>query len=254
MIEPVANAPAATATASGERLLIVADYHAGIEQGLRHEGVELADGAPMRRQRLQGLIAETKPDRLVILGDLMQTIGSPTRPERRELAALFGAISIPTTLVKGNHDGDIEPILTDIAEQQGLEITVTDAGGIRMGTVGFTHGHTWPSPDVLGATVVCIGHEHPVVRLTDEVGGTRIERVWLRGPLAAEPFIAEGIIEPVESVDASLVVFPAFNNRSGGTWVNRPDQSFLSPFLPAALPDGEAYLPDGTRLGPYRDI
>lgn len=251
MIEPVPNAPAATVTASGERLLIVADYHAGIEQGLRREGVELDDGAPVRRQRLVGLVAETRADRLVILGDLVQTIGTPTTVERRELAALFGALSVPTTLVKGNHDGDIEPVLAEIAEQSGVDITVTDATGTRMGAVGLTHGHTWPSPDVLGATVVCVGHEHPVVRLTDEVGGTRIERVWLRGPLAAEPFIAEGI---VESVEASIVVFPAFNNRSGGTWVNRPDQSFLSPFLPAALPDGEAYLLDGTRLGPYRDI
>jgi hypothetical protein len=35
--------------------------------------------------------------------------------------------------------------------------------------------------------------------------------------------------------------------------VNVPGQGFLSPFLPEALLDGaaEAYLLDGTRLGPY---
>lgn len=58
---------------------------------------------------------------------------------------------------------------------------------------------------------------------------------------------------PGPSSDANLVVFPAFNDRSGGTQVNT-DNPFISPFLPAALADGEAYLLDGTRLGAYRDI
>jgi len=52
------------------------------------------------------------------------------------------------------------------------------------------------------------------------------------------------------------VVFPAFNGRSGGTWVNVEGQGFLAPFLPAALVGDrtDAYLLDGTRLGPYRSV
>ncbi|MFC6864921.1 metallophosphoesterase [Halomicroarcula sp. GCM10025817] len=243
-VEPLPGVPAATVEAGGERLLVVADYHAGIEAGLRYEGVELASAAEDRRRRLTDLVDRAAPDRVVVLGDLGHAIGDPFAEERAELAALFDALAVPVTLVKGNHDGDLE----DVLESIGAGVTMTPAHGIRLGDVGFVHGHTWPSPDVLAADVVCVGHEHPVVRLQDEVGGVRKERAWLRGSLDRDPFDA-----PV-GADADLVVFPAFNDRSGGTWVNVEGQDFLAPFLPAALDGGEAFLLDGTRLGPYRRV
>jgi metallophosphoesterase superfamily enzyme len=55
-------------------------------------------------------------------------------------------------------------------------------------------------------------------------------------------------------VGGELVVFPAFNDLSGGTWVNVTDREFLSPFLPEGLDEGQAYLLDGTRLGKYRCV
>ena len=243
-VEPLPGVPAATVEADGERLLVVADYHAGIEAGLRYEGVELESAAEDRRRRLTGLVDRTAPDRVVVLGDLGHAIGDPFAEERAELGALFDALAVPVTLVKGNHDGDLEGVLDAI----GADVTMTPAHGVRLGDVGFVHGHTWPSPDVLAADVVCVGHEHPVVRLEDEVGGVRKERAWLRGSLGQGPFDA-----PVEA-DADLVVFPAFNDRSGGTWVNVEGQDFLAPFLPAALDGAEAFLLDGTRLGPYQRV
>ena len=248
-VEPVPDAPAAVADLGDERALVVADYHAGIEQTLQRDGVELDDRADGRRRRLLGLLAETSPDRLVVLGDLLSSIGEPQGPERAELAALLEAVSVPTTLVKGNHDGDIDRALADLGLED--EVTVTDSSGTRLGPVGFAHGHTWPDADVLGADTVCIGHEHPLVRLTDEVGGGRLERAWLRGSLDPTPFAEH---EPGGESAADLVVFPAFNNRSGGTRVNDPDRGFLSPFLPTGLSGGQAYLLDGTRLGPYEQV
>jgi putative SbcD/Mre11-related phosphoesterase len=249
-VEPVPDAPAATVSLGTERALVVADYHAGIEHTLRRDGVELADGAERRRRRLLGLVAETDPDRLVVLGDLVSSIGEPGKAEREELSVLLDALSVPTTLVKGNHDGDIEATLADIGTDL---VTVTPPSGVRLGPVGFAHGHTWPDADVLAGETVCIGHEHPLVRLTDGVGGSRLERTWVRGALDPAPFERRDGT-PDGAVDATLVVFPAFNNRSGGTQVNVAPAEFLSPFLPSALAGGEAYLLDGTRLGPYRDI
>jgi metallophosphoesterase superfamily enzyme len=49
-------------------------------------------------------------------------------------------------------------------------------------------------------------------------------------------------------------VFPAFNDLTGGTWINVEGQEFLSPFLPDGLADGQAYLLDGTRLGAYEHV
>jgi putative SbcD/Mre11-related phosphoesterase len=247
-VEPVPNAPAATVEADGERLLLVADYHAGLETVLRREGVEIEPGGEGRRDRLLGLIAQTHPDRLLVLGDLVHAIGDPWDAERTELEALFDALDIPVTLVKGNHDGDIEAFLDSLTH----DVRVTDSAGVRVGDVGFAHGHTWPARHVLDADLVCIGHEHPVVRLEDTVGGHRKERVWLRGRLGADAFDSEYDDPP--AIDGELVVCPAFNDLSGGTWVNVEGQTFLSPFLPDGLVDGDAYLLDGTRLGAYRSV
>lgn len=258
-VEPVAGEPAAVADLDGERALVVADYHAGYEAALRAEGVELRNRGDDRREHLLSLMDGTDPDRVVFLGDLAHWIGRPEWGERDELEALVAAVTerVPALLVKGNHDGELEDV---------LDLPVTDSRGARIGDVGFVHGHTWPSAEVLGADVVCVGHEHPTVRLEDAVGGRRIERAWLRGRLVGEAFAehldgrgaADGGADDSETfadaIDGELVVFPAFNELVGGTWINVDGQDFLAPFLPEGLEDGEAFLLDGTRLGDYRTI
>ncbi|SFB75658.1 putative phosphoesterase [Halobiforma haloterrestris] len=294
-VEPVPGEPAATATVTvddsdgdaaeprRERLLLVADYHAGYEAALRYErGVDVPSRAAERRERLQALIARTDPDRLVVLGDLMHSIGDPGGAERGELEVLFESLpsTLEVTVVKGNHDGAIETWLVDDGPEGGRSlsrpddpdddlppVSVVPGEGVAIGGLGVCHGHTWPARELLdsGVDAICLGHEHPCVRLEDEVGGSRVERTWLRGRADPTPFRehekygdGEGEREPAPwlSSDADadppqVIVLPAFNDLVGGTWVNLPDQSFLSPFLPAGLADGEAYLLDGTRLGPY---
>ncbi len=247
-VEPIPDEPAAIAETDGSRLLVVADYHAGIETGLRGEGLEVASRADRRRQTVETLLDRTEVDRMVLLGDVGNAIGTPSSDEREELRALFDALAgrIETTVVKGNHDGALGDLLDEYTG-----VTVTPGHGIRIGSVGFAHGHTWPSPDVLSAETLCVGHEHPRVRLEDEVGGSRRERAWLRATVDPAPFREFHGETPVPD---ELVVFPAFNDLSGGTWVNVDGQEFLSPFLPAAFEDAQAYLLDGTRLGTYRTV
>lgn len=244
-VDPVADAPAAVADTGEDRALVVADYHAGVEAALRREGIQLDSRADERRERLLALLDRTAPDRLVFLGDLVHSIGEAVGAERREVEELLEAVCerVPVDLVKGNHDGVIEDV---------VEVPVSPTDGLVIGDVGFVHGHTWPARAVLEASVVCVGHEHPAVRLEDAVGGRRLERVWLRGRLAPAPFMDRYDDPP--AIDGDLVVFPAFNDLVGATWVNLPDQDFLAPFLPEALAAGEAYLLDGTRLGAYDRI
>ncbi|WP_436346907.1 metallophosphoesterase [Natronorubrum sp. FCH18a] len=271
-VEPVPGEPAAVATVGTERALLVADYHAGYEAGLRYErGVDVPSKAPERRERLLAVLDESDPNRLVVLGDLMHSIGDPGGAERGELEVLFEAFpsTLSVTVVKGNHDGGIEGWLTPESPRDtaALEfdtdaVTVVPGNGIALGdrAVGVCHGHTWPAPAVLECDVLCLGHEHPCVRLEDEVGGSRVERAWLRGRLDPTAFRerpeyeALSWLESATAAPPRVVVAPAFNDLVGGTWVNLPNQSFLSPFLPDGLADGEAYLLDGTRLGPYRSV
>lgn len=247
MLEPVAGEPAAVARVP-EPALVVADYHAGIEEGLREDGVELRSHAADRRESLLRLLVETEAERVVILGDLGHGIGEPHGVERGELEELFATLTerVTVTVTKGNHDGGIESVAGAFDD-----VAVADGPGVRLGDVGFCHGHTWPDPEVLEAPLVCTAHEHPQVRLEDEVGGTRVERVWLRGNLDSTGFPAD--VYDRERFGERLVVTPAFNPLVGGTYVNEAD-GFLSPFLPDGLADGEAYLLDGTRLGDYRRV
>jgi hypothetical protein len=251
LVEPIPGEPAAVVETDGRRFVALADFHAGIEAGLRVErGVNLESRAPERRERVLDLVASEGADAVVVVGDFMHSIGGPGGAERGEVEVLLEALGVPVTVVKGNHDGE----LADWAD-----VTVTDPGGVRIGDVGFAHGHTWPNADVLDADVVCVGHEHPQVRLTDEVGGSRVERAWLRGGRDPTPFADHVAVDDADGdhaglrADGELVVFPAFNELCGGTWVN-VGGDFLSPFLPDALVDGEAYLLDGTRLGAYDRI
>jgi len=265
-VEPVVGEPAAVADLGGERALLVADVHAGIEVGLRYErGVELDDRADERRERVCDLLAETGADRLVVLGDLAHRIAAPEGEEREELETLIRAVTdrVPMTLVEGNHDAGVADAFAadlDVIGPAGGVVggrTPDEAGGGERseGGVGVLHGHTWPDPPLLDADVVCMGHEHPQVRLEDSVGGSRVEREWLRGRLDPAALVEdEGRSATADGDPPELVVFPAFNERSGGTWVNVDGQSFLAPFLPDALPAGDAYLLDGTRLGDFRRI
>ncbi|QSG01935.1 metallophosphoesterase [Natranaeroarchaeum sulfidigenes] len=243
-VEPLPGEPAAVADIDGEPALVLADVHAGIESALRAErGLSLDSRAETRRDRIERLLVGTDATRLIVLGDLMHSIGGPGGAERGEIEVLLESLpAVDVTLVKGNHDGEIESWIEGV--------TVTEGGGVRLGAVGFAHGHTWPDPDVLAADIVCVAHEHPQVRLEDEVGGSRAERVWLRGELNRGVF-EDRYDAPVAA--SELIVVPAFNDLVGGTWVNTNDE-FLAPFLPDALVDGQAYLLDGTRLGSFREI
>lgn len=243
-IEPIDGHAAAVADGPSGPILVVADYHAGIERTFRRDGVEIDSRADARREELLGLLDDVDPVRVLFLGDLGHHIGQPDGAELEELLDLEHHLrDREVTLVPGNHDG----LLGDA-----LEFAVADGAGIKIGDLGFVHGHTWPDPAILDVSVLAIGHEHPCVRLEDDVGGSRIERVWLRGEADPTPF--ETHHETDLGGPDDIVVFPAFNELAGGTWVNVAGQNFLSPFLPAAAPSAQAYLLDGPRLGQYEKI
>lgn len=242
-VNPIPNTPAATVSLADEQALVIADYHAGIETAFRYEGLEIESRKEDRRNSVISLIRQVDADRVIFLGDLAHWIGEPYGAELDELQGLLEAVTelVPATLIKGNHDGKIE---------DAIDIPVSSSDGLVIDGVGFVHGHTNPSEEVVSAEVVCSGHEHVTASIADSVGGRRIERAWLRGSLKPDGF---SHVDPTE-ISGKLIVFPAFNELVGGTWVNTEHQEFLAPFLPDGLADGELYLLDGTRLGNYCSI
>lgn len=253
-IQPVQGEPAALVTTPTARLVVVADIHAGIESALRYErGVELPSAATSRRRRLLGYCLDTDPDRVVLLGDIGHSIAAPRGAESAELVTLLTVLASrwPVTVTPGNHDGDLSAWLADspaIDPEVRSAITVSAPDGTVIDGVGFLHGHTWPHPSVVAQPLICAAHEHPAIRLFDSVGGSVRSRAWLRATVERTALTDDGDIDGT----TRLVIFPAFNDRSGSTWLSDDTSEFLSPYLPAVLQQGEvrAYLLDGTDVGP----
>jgi len=158
---------------SGESALLVADYHAGYEAGLRYErGVDVPSRAPGRRERLLALLERTDPDRLVVLGDLMHSIGDRAGPN----AANSRCCRSP-----------LQPISRSPSSRE--TTTVESKPGSRTATISGRRS-PWSrrrNRSAISASVTAhlalperssrarwsVGHEHPCVRLEDEVGGSR---------------------------------------------------------------------------------
>ena len=220
--------------------VVVGDLHVGLESDLRQKGVHLPSQTERMRERLLRLLTDTGAARLLVIGDLKHRIPYSTRQEVRELPWLFHGFPARVELVPGNHDVDLEGLLS---------VEEHPAEGIRVGDVGLLHGHTWPAPEVMEARTVVTCHNHPAVALVDELGHRHKEPCWMRArfaPAARERW-------PALPDDAELVVMPAFNELTGGTALNAPEgERLLGPLFANGLVDvdeARLWTVDGVELG-----
>jgi metallophosphoesterase superfamily enzyme len=207
-----------------------------------------------RLDRLLSCIRATSPDLLILLGDVKHNLPVTSRQEYRELPGFLAEVrkEVPLRVVPGNHD-------TGIARFLGDEELLGPAGAVIDGT-GYLHGHTLPSPSLLGRLIIT-GHHHPLVSVRDEVGLALRAPAYLvaaldggalrgrpRGRRAgSSPAGAEAGTGP--GTTRALFV-PAFNECAGfdvTSIVRRP----FSPVSRAIVPESaEVFLTDGTYLGP----
>ena len=253
----------------GEKILIVADLHIGLEYELSKAGVNI----PYQTERIQGellaLCREHKPDRLVIAGDVKHGVPVTSFQEKRELPTLFEVLlsEVPRIdVTRGNHDGSIQDLATKGVEIHGSK-------GIILGEdfkIAVFHGHAWPKPKALEANCLIAGHNHPTVILRTPLGIRMTQRAWVKG--VADPAkLAKAFLEqddvkyegdPVSAFDdhyktkmggPEMILMPTFNDLLGGLPVNgEAPQSLLGPMLrrnAINIEDFEVYLLDGAYLG-----
>ena len=253
----------------GEKVLIVADLHIGLEYELSKAGVNI----PYQTERIQGellaLCREHKPDRLVIAGDVKHGVPVTSFQEKRELPTLFEVLlsEVPRIdVTRGNHDGSIQDLATKGVEIHGSK-------GIILGEdfkIAIFHGHAWPKPKTLEADCLIAGHNHPTVILRTPLGIRMTQRAWVKG--VAEPAkMAKAFLEqedikyegdPTAAFDdhyktkigaPEMILMPTFNDLLGGLPVNGDaPQSLLGPMLrrnAINIEDFEVYLLDGSYLG-----
>ena len=216
-----------------QRVLVVADLHMGIESGLERCGVHITSRSDARAKRVIACIEETRPDLLLLLGDLKHNVPVTTRQEYRELPRILQSFRelVPIAVTPGNHDGGIDRFL-----QEG---ELLPAGGALIDGVGYLHGHTHPAPSLFGRLII-LGHHHPVVSLMDSVGCAA----------RAQPAYLYSVFEEPTGERSRLLFVPAFNELAGGIDVGLLRESGLGPLSRCIdYKNAEVFLADGTYVG-----
>lgn len=227
-----------------KKLLIIADLHIGIETELQENGLQVPSQTDIMKERLITLIEAYDIADLVIIGDVKHNIPTASVQERGDVRRFLDAMKTYTRLhiLPGNHDGNIDRLLSS-----GIMLHPSD--GIVLGGIGLTHGHRWPSGDVMQCDQIVVAHTHPTIMLTDRLGYRSFEQCWLRAFCNQEKLHERY----PDSRNPLVFVLPAFNPLCGGIAVNR--DPMLGPFHSLLdIPNALVYLLDGTALGKVSDI
>jgi putative SbcD/Mre11-related phosphoesterase len=245
-----------------QRTMIIADLHIGWEMAVSRRGIYLPSQTSKLLAKLRELVGRYKPQDLIILGDVKHTVATAEMGEWHDVPDFFSGLRglVQRILViRGNHDGNLEPLLPE-------NIELLPATGMVLGKTGVFHGHQWPTPSVLDCRTIVMGHVHPVVSLRDPAGFSITRQAWIKVSCSRER-LAEaltqkyklGTVKHVRSEPLQLFIMPSFNDFLGGRPLNErrldaagQPRRAIGPILRSGAVDmetAEAYLLDGNYLG-----
>jgi len=228
-----------------EGILCAGDLHIGIEADYSDKGVHVQSQTHRMENDIMG--SRDGENTLVLLGDIKHMVPGSSRQERSEVPRFLMRMTDEfdrVIVTRGNHDGGIEEFLP----ANGVEIA--PATGLKLNDIGFIHGHTWPSREVMSSPLLIMAHVHPAMMFKDNLGRTTSEPCWLRCPF-------NGPDRRYLEVPEEVIVVPALNRSMGGSPVNLEGKKPLGPLLKSGLVDLEAggvYLLDGIFLGNLGDL
>ncbi len=185
--------------------LIMNDLHIGYEQELHVKGF-LVPRFQLKEiiAKTEKILQKTKPEVVIINGDLKHEFGRISNREWREVLQFLDFLLKhvkEVIIIKGNHD----PIIQPIADKRGVNVVAE----YEIADIIIVHG------DELVETTkkrIIIGHEHPAVTIRE---GSKWEKYkcFLKGKWKRKEVIA----------------VPSFNPLLEGTDVTK--EKVLSPFL-----------------------
>lgn len=241
-LQPVPGIPALRA----DEYLIIGDLHIGVESHLRSKGFHLTS----KTDDMFDAIAEAAEDvssRLIVIGDVKDSVPGSTKQEYREIPVFFDRLLEKfdsVEVVRGNHDTNIEDFLPG-------RVRIRPASGIKIEDIGLTHGHVWPSREVMSSETLIMAHDHPAIMFIDGVGRQLTEPCWVRGRFRSASD------DRYEVLPENFIIVPAFNRMLGGSPVNIIGEPLLGPVMGGDMLDLEnssVYLLDGICLGKLSDL
>ncbi len=249
IFKPINDEPAALIKVreTGERLLMIADLHIGIEYELRAAGLNIPSQTHVMEKRILDLCRQHKPDRIIVIGDVKHTVPAPPHQPRAyfwgefmEIPKLLGSLGVPVDICLGNHDGGLGEIL-----EESRNVRIHPSSGFRIGNTGFFHGHAWPAQSVAEAPRIITAHAHPTMVFSDEFGHRYPMQCWVRSRMSEV-----GCRKYEVKNAAEVVMMPAFNPFCGGGAVN--EKGLLGVLFDNEMAEKESaeiYLMDGTFVG-----
>ena len=183
-----------------ERSLVITDLHLGFEAKLSSNNIYLGKNTSIieTAKDIEKILDKTKPESLILLGDIKSGIKYITKTEWNTIPAFFEMIKkrIDVTVIPGNHDANIEKLIPK-------GITLTSSKGIVVENMLLTHGHTMPSENFSHVNKIIMGHLHPVY--FEEESLLNGKRVWVS--LKSK----KHSIFPTRTGELEIIILPSFN-------------------------------------------
>lgn len=180
--------------------IVITDLHLGYEGALEEAGVSIPRfQKKIMLERIARIIERYNPERVVVNGDFKHDFSKNLLQEWKDVLEVLDFLGerVSPVMVRGNHDNFLLTILT----KRGIDLKKS----IKLCGYTFMHGHEVTS----SKGPVVIGHEHPAVKLRDEVGAL--------------------LTMPAFVVSTGVIVLPAFSPLALGVDVS--NYPYLSPVL-----------------------
>lgn len=231
--------------------ILVSDLHLGLEKEMARKGFRVPSYTMKMLERIKKIGERFKARRAIILGDVKHSVGKVEDIDWSILPWFFGTLLDlfeSVDVVPGNHDAGIKSLLPP-------RVTLHASGGAVIGEgrgrIGVSHGHAWPSEEVISTGNMVVGHSHFTYEMKDRFGGRSREAVWLFGKYRMEDLMKKAGYKSRKKGAGELVVMPPFNRMVGGQPINRGKAFEFGPVLSSRSIDiasADIFLLDGTRV------
>ena len=235
--------PIAIVSNGNKSALVIGDIHIGIEQRLKNKGLKIDNVTERMIAEILDTSAEFNVNKIIILGDIKDSILYPEKYERFQIKKFFDELSIyDILLLSGNHDSHMEEILNAKLKTEYI-----------FGKNAFLHGNRWPSEELMQLDSIFMGHSHMAISIKENGHVVYNDKVWMRAKLSTKN--ARLKYEKFNK-NIELITVPSFNPFITGSNI-LDDKIPISPIIRSGIFNyqyGRIYTLGGDELGTIKNL
>jgi uncharacterized protein len=236
-IKFVYDEPAMVVNADNEEYLVIGDLHIGMELELSKKGVHLFSATENMGKRIIKIMNDFSLTKMIMLGDIKNSILYPEFSEIRLLKEFFDALSkFEIKIVAGNHDAHLAELIDHEVVKE-----------LVVGNFGFLHGNRKPDQSIMMLDYIISAHDHLAVRIKEKNGAIYEQKAW--GIYSINKRMAKSSYDKFNE-KIKLVSMPAFNDLIIGTTIEKLSASRMNPLLNSKIfsKNAEIYNTLGQRV------